>query len=86
MHSKIVPAERLSFVAKYTLPVTTNLQIHITTNIFGVVRIITPNNKLVRSSPDPPILKKIVVRSSPDPAKIGFSPDPVLSVLISGGW
>ena len=33
---------------------------------------------LVRSSPDPPILKKIAVRSSPDPAKIGFSPDPVL--------
>ena len=39
-----------------------------TTNIFSV-----------RSSPDPPIVKKIVVRSSPDPAKIGFGPDPVRS-------
>jgi len=41
----------------------------------------------VRSSPDPPIFKNIAVRSSPDPAKIGFSPDPVRSspatVLIS---
>jgi len=33
----------------------------------------------VRSSPDPPIFKKIAVRSSPVPAKIGFSPDPVRS-------
>jgi len=33
----------------------------------------------VRFSPDPPILKKIAVQSSPDPAKIGFSPDPVRS-------
>jgi len=32
----------------------------------------------VRSNPDPPILKRNVVRSIPDPAKIGFSPDPVL--------
>ena len=32
----------------------------------------------VRSSPDPPIFKKIVVPSSPDPSKIGFSADPVL--------
>jgi len=30
----------------------------------------------VRSRPDPPILKKIAVRSSPGPAKIGFVPDP----------
>ena len=39
------------------------------------------NNKyfLSRSSPDPPIFKKVAVRSSPDPAKIGFSPDPVRS-------
>jgi len=45
-----------------------------------VVRIITSKQKIisVRSSPDPPILKKIAVRSSPDPAKIGFNPDPVL--------
>jgi len=33
----------------------------------------------VWSSPDPPIFKKIAVRSSPDPAKISFSPDPVRS-------
>jgi len=33
----------------------------------------------VRSSPDPPIFKKVAVRSSPDPAKICFSPDPVRS-------
>jgi len=31
-----------------------------------------------RSGPDPPIFKKIAVRSSPDPAKIDFGPDPVL--------
>ena len=30
------------------------------------------------SQSDPPSLEKIAVRSSPDPAKIGFSPDPVL--------
>jgi len=33
----------------------------------------------VRSSPDPPILKKIAVRSNPDPVIIGFSPNPVRS-------
>jgi len=31
----------------------------------------------VRSSPDPLIFKEVAVQSSPDPAKIGFSPDPV---------
>jgi len=35
----------------------------------------------VQSSPDPPIFKKIAVRSSPDPAKIRFSPDPCSSLL-----
>jgi len=34
---------------------------------------------LVRSNPDPPNFKKIAVRTSPDPAKFGFSPDPVRS-------
>jgi len=60
---------------------TTNLQNHITTNIFDVVRIITSKQQIfsVWSNPDPPILKKIAVRYSPDPAKIGFSPDPVRS-------
>ena len=33
----------------------------------------------VRSGPDPPIFKKIAFRSSPDPATIGFSPDPAPS-------
>jgi len=41
---------------------------HKTTKIFSV-----------RSSPDPPIFKKIAVRSSPDPTKISFSPDPARS-------
>jgi len=36
----------------------------------------------VLSCPDPPIFKKIVVRSSPGPAEIGFSPDPVRSSLV----
>ena len=55
-----------------------NLQNHIITNILDVVRIITTKHQIfsVRSSPDPPIFKKIAVWSSPDPAKIGFSPDP----------
>jgi len=48
--------------------------------MLDVVRIITSKQQIfsVRSSPDPPIFKKIAIRSSPDPAKIGFSPDPVL--------
>jgi len=48
--------------------------------MFDVVRIITSKQQIlsVRSSPDKTIFKKIAVRSSPDPAKIGFSPDPVL--------
>ena len=36
----------------------------------------------VLSCPDPPIFKKIVVRSSPGPAEIGYSPDPVRSSLV----
>jgi len=48
--------------------------------MLDVVRIITSKQQIfsVRSSPDPPIFKKIAVRSSPDPAEVGFSPDPVL--------
>jgi len=45
-----------------------------TTNIFSA-----------RSSPDPQILKKIAVRSSPGPAKIGFSPVQSWTVF-SSGW
>jgi len=44
----------------------TNLQNHITTNILDVVRIITSKQQIFS------------VRSSPDPAKIGFSPHLVL--------
>ena len=42
-----------------------------------MVRIITSKQQIfsVRSSPDPSIFKKIAVLSSPDPTKIGFSPD-----------
>ena len=61
----------------------TNLQNHITTNKLDVVRLITSKQQIfpARSSPGPPIFKKIAVRFrySPDPAKIGFSPDPVRS-------
>jgi len=39
----------------------------------------TKNIFSVRSSPVPPNLKKIAIRSSPDQAKIGFSLDPVRS-------
>jgi len=51
--------------------------------MFDVVRIISSKQQIfsVRSSPHPPIFKKIAVRSSPDPAKIGFSPDPCTSLL-----
>jgi len=47
--------------------------------MFDVVRIISSKQQIlsVRSSPHPPIFKKIAVRSSPDPDKIGLSPDPV---------
>ena len=69
---KIVPVEILHLIAKNTLP-------------FGKL-VKSDHNKnfwyfiiSVRSSPDPPIMKEIAVRSSPHPAKIDFSPDPVLS-------
>jgi len=42
---------------------------HKTTQIFSV-----------RSNPDPLMFKKIAVRSSPDLAKIGVSPDPCSSL------
>jgi len=49
--------------------------------MFDVIRIITSKQQIfsVRSSLVSPIFKKIIVRSSPDRAKIGFSPDPVRS-------
>ena len=78
IHTKIVPAELLPLMSEYTLPFN-HLQNHITTNMLDVVRIITSKQQIfsVRSSPDQSIFKKIAVRSSPDPAKIGFGPDPV---------
>jgi len=47
-------------MAKKTLPIT-NLQNHIATNMFDVVRIITSKQQIlsVRSSPDPTIFKKL---------------------------
>jgi len=48
----------------------TNLQNHITTSMLDVIRIITSKQQ------------NFSVRSSSDPAKIGFSPDPVRPVLI----
>jgi len=85
IHSKIVPAELLALMAKYTLPLN-HLQNHITTNMLDVVRMITSKQQIfsVQSRPDPPIFKKIAVRSSPDSVKIGFSPDPCSSLLRSG--
>jgi len=77
---KIVPAEFLHLVAKYTLPFSKLVKSD-HNKIFDMVGIITKKQKKfsVRSSPDPQILKKIAVRSSPHPAKIGFSPGPVRS-------
>ena len=59
-----------------------NLWNRITTKIFDIFRIITlKQQKFSQSDPvlNSQIFKKIAVRSSPDPAKIGFSPDPVRS-------
>jgi len=83
-NSKIVPAELLLLIdgkiLNSLLYLSTNVSNHITrkTLMWLNNHIKTTKIFLVRSSPDPPILKKIAVRSSPDPAKIGFSPDPVL--------
>ena len=68
-------------MGKYTLPFHQSAKSHYcTTNMFDVVRIISSKQQIfsVRSSPHTKIFKKIAVRSSPDPAKIGFSPDPFL--------
>jgi len=56
MHGKIVPAELLPLMAKYTLPFNQSVN-HITSNIFDVVRIFTSKQQIFpgRSSPDPPI-------------------------------
>ena len=43
----------------------------------------TTNFFSVRSTPEPPIFKKIAVQSSLDPAKIGITPDPCLSLVCS---
>ena len=61
----------------------TNLQNHITTNLFDVVRIITSKQQIfsVRSSPDPPIFKKLQsdpVLIRPKLASVLIPSDPVL--------
>jgi len=75
LNCKIVPLRQN---VHYHLP---NLWNQITTKIFDIFRIITLKQQKFSQS-DPVLIrqfsKKIVVRSSPDPAKIGFSPDPVL--------
>jgi len=67
-----------------------NLQNHITTNMFDVVRIITSKQQIfsVRSSPDPTIFKKLQsdpVLFRPKLASAWSSPDPCSS-LMSAAW
>jgi len=61
-----------------TLPFLANLWNRITTKIFDIFRILTLKQQKFSQS-DPVLIhrfsKKIAVRSSPDPAKVGFSPD-----------
>jgi len=70
-------------MAKYKLPFGKSVKSDHNQNFwyFQNIHIKTTNIFSIRSSPDPPIFKKIVVRSSPDPAKIGFSPDPCSSLV-----
>ena len=75
------PWRALRLMAKYTLPFSKPVKSDHNSNFwyFQNNHIKTTKFFSVRSSHDPPILKKIAVRSSPDPAKIGFSPGPVRS-------
>jgi len=75
------PSGFLHLLVNYTLPFSKPVKSihnkifwHFQSNHIKTTKIFS-----VRSSPDRPSLKKIAVRSSPDPAKIGFSPDPVRS-------
>jgi len=63
-------------MAKYKLSFSKPVK-WITTKIFDIFRIFTLKQQKFSQS-DPPIFKELAVRSSPDPARIGFSPDPVL--------
>ena len=69
LNCKIVPAEFLHLVAKYTLPFSNPVKSDHNLNFwyFQNNHIKTTKIFSVRSSPDPPIFKKIAVRSSPDP-------------------
>jgi len=84
-NSKIVPAELLSLIDGKIfislLYLSSNVSNHITRKTLTWLNNHIKTAKIfsVRSSPDPPIFKKIAVRSSPDPAKIDFSLDPVRS-------
>ena len=78
---KIVPAEILHLMAKYTLPFSKPVKSDHNQNLwyFQNNHIKTTKIFSVRSSPDPPILKKKCSPIQSCPAKIGFSPDPVRS-------
>jgi len=75
------PSRVLDLMTKYTLPLSKPVKSDHNSNFWYFQNNNIETTKLfsVGSSPDPPISKKIAVRSSPDPAKIGFSLDPVRS-------
>ena len=75
------PSRVLDLMTKYTLPLSKPVKSDHNSNFWYFQNNHIETTKLfsVGSSPDPPISKKIAVRSSPDPAKIGFSLDPVRS-------
>jgi len=75
------PRRSLHLIAKYTVPFSKPVKSDHNQNFWYFQNNHIKPTKIfsVRSNPDPPIFKKIAVRSSPDPAKIGFSPDPVRS-------
>jgi len=74
------PSSVLYLMAKYALPFSTPVKSDHNQNFwyFQNNHIKTTKVFSVRSSADPPILKKIAVRSNVDTAKIGNSPDPLL--------
>jgi len=78
---KIVSAELLQMMAIYSLPFSKSVKSNVNRNFWYIQNNHIKTTKIfsVRFSPDLSNFKKIVVRSSPDPAKIDFSPDPVRS-------
>jgi len=63
-------------MAKYKLPFSKPVKLDHNCNFWYLENIYIKTTKIVsvRSGPDQPIFKEIAVRSSSDPAKIGFSP------------